>query len=76
MTDYSSVTILDPTEELLIAEETTGYYVTQESSGFGLFDSTTIVEVTSNNPSVIAGNIYIYNGRVYEVLTNNTDQPE
>jgi hypothetical protein len=76
MTDYSSVTILDPTEELLIAEETTGYYVTQESSGFGLFDSTTIVEVTSNNPSVIAGNIYIYNGRVYEVLTNNTDQPD
>ena len=76
MTDYSSVTDLDPTEELLIADETTGYYVTQESSGFGLFDSTTLVEVTSNNPSVIAGNIYTYNGRVYEVLTNNTDRPD
>ena len=76
MTDYSSETPLDPTEELLIASETASYYVTAEDEGFGLFDIATLVEVTSNNPSVIAGNIYVYNGRVYEVLTNNTDRPD
>ena len=77
MVDYSSSALLDPTEELIIDSETTTYYVTAEPyDGFGLFDRATITEVTASNPSVITGNIYVYNGRIYEVLIDNTDRPD
>lgn len=77
MVDYSSSALLDPSEELIIDSETTTYYVTAElNDGFGLFDRATITEVTASNPSVITGNVYIYNGRIYEVLIDNTDRPD
>lgn len=54
----------------------TNYTVVQQNQGIVLVDNTTRELVAQQNPNVIKGDTYIYNDKVYEVLTNNNDQPD
>ena len=54
----------------------TNYTVVQQNQGIALVDNTTRDLVSQQNPNVIKGDTYIYNNKVYEVLTNNNVQPD
>tara|TARA_R110000850_G_scaffold141207_2_gene263015 strand:+ start:843 stop:2702 length:1860 start_codon:yes stop_codon:yes gene_type:complete len=53
----------------------TNYTVIQQNNGIALLDNLN-VQITQTNPNVIAGDGYIYEDNVYEVLIDNNDQPD
>lgn len=75
--DYSFAISLPslPTAGSIAARGTT-YTVVQQDTRIALIDNTNNTVATQQNPSVTAGDTFIYNNYVYEVLSDNNDQPD
>lgn len=76
LTDYSFnkslPALTDPGEVIAVG---TTYTVVQQENGIETILNADDSVLTQTNPSVLVGDTFEYNLKVYEVLINNTDQP-
>lgn len=77
LTDYSFtkslIDFVDRGESIAVGSN---YTVIQQTAGIGLIDNTDDSKVHQQNPSVLAGDKYIYENNIYEAIIDNNDQPD
>lgn len=77
LADYSAMTAMPVTDDYKGASYATDYAFFLRSSGaYDLVDLATNTLITQSNPAVTKGDIYTYQNRNYEALTDNSDRPD